>query len=155
MSHPLELSYNWRTPIIVSTVGLVACVTLLVSQRTPGWEPTIAVLVGCWVVLVVVVWCRTRAYLEVDGGTLTVRRFHRKHVVAGREVTGVRRTRTLAGPGFRVTVTGGGSHLVGVSLLRDGTPTLLRWLVAHAPQATLDAATEASIERLRTQGLVD
>jgi hypothetical protein len=154
MSHPLDLAYNWRTPIIVSTVGLVACVTLLAGQRTPGWEPTIAVLVCCWAVLVVVVWARTRAYLEVDGATLTVRRFRRKHVLTGPDVVAVRRARTLMGPGYRL-VTGGATHLVGVSMLRDGTQTLLRWIVTHAPQATLDAGTEAAIERLRTQGLVD
>jgi hypothetical protein len=155
MSHPLALAYNWRTPILVSTVGLVACVMLLVRQRTPGWEPTVAVLVGCWVALVVVVWARTRAYLEVDGPSLTVRRFHRKHVLTGPDVIAVRRARTLTGPGYRLTVTGGATHLVGVSLLRDGTATLLRWIVTHAPQATLDEATEAAISHLRTQGLVD
>ena len=155
MAHPLDLAYNWRTPIIVSTVGLVACVMLLAGQRTPGWEPTIAVLVGCWIVLVVVVWARTRAYLEVDGASLTVRRFHGKHVLTGTDVVAVRRARTLTGPGYRLTVTGGAGHLVGVSLLRDGSQTLLRWLVTHAPQATLDAGTEAAIDRLRTQGLVD
>ncbi|WP_152365098.1 hypothetical protein [Microlunatus speluncae] len=155
MSHPLDLAYNWRTPIIMTTVGLVACVTLLVSQRTPGWESTIAVLVGCWVVLLVVVWFRARAYLEVDGATLTVRRFRGKHVLAGSDVVAVRQVRMLTGPGYRLTIADGAAHLVGVSLLREGTPTLLRWVAAHAPEATLDPATEATIDRLRTQGLVE
>jgi hypothetical protein len=154
MAHPLDLAYNWRTPIIVSTVGLFACVTLLVGQRTPGWEATIVVLV-CWVALVLVVWARSRAYLEVDGASLTVRRFGGKHLLTGPEVVAVRRARTLTGPGYRLTVAGGSTHLVGVSLLRDGTQTLLRWLVSQAPQAALDAGTEAAIGRLRTQGLVD
>ncbi|GAB3745751.1 hypothetical protein [Microlunatus parietis] len=155
MSHPLDLAYNWRTPILVSTVGLFACATLLVSQRAAGWVAVLAVLVVCWLVLLAVVWSRTRAYLEVDGAWATVRRFRTKHRVAGTDVAAVRRLRTLTGPGYRLTLADGTRRTVTTSLLRDGGPTLLRWLVRYAPQATRDPATEAAIDRLRSQGLLD
>lgn len=155
MSHPLDLAYNWRTPILVSTVGLFACIMLLVSQRAAGWVPVLVVLVVSWLALVAVVWYRTRAYLEVDGGAATVRRFRTKHTVAGADVTSVRRLRTPTGPGYRLTLADGTRRAVSTSLLRDGGPTLLRWLVRYAPQATRDPATEAAIDRLRTQGMLD
>lgn len=155
MSHPLDLAYNWRTPILVSTVGLFACVMLLVSQRTAGWVPVLVVLVLSWLLLLAVVWYRTRAFLEVDGGWATVRRFRTKHRVAGADVVAVRRLRTLTGPGYRLTLADGTRRAVTTSLLRDGEPTLLRWLVRYAPQATLDPATESAVDRLRTQGMLD
>jgi len=154
MNQPLEPAYNWRTPVMVSTVGLFACGSVLVGQRAPGWLPVLVTLIGCWLVLLGVVWSRTRAYLAVAGPTLTVRRFRTRHRLSGAEVTAVRQVRTLTGPGYRLD-TATGSHLVPTALLRDGTPTLLRWLVGYAPEAHLDPATAAAIDRLRTQGLVD
>ncbi|MFC7619792.1 hypothetical protein [Microlunatus sp. GCM10028923] len=155
MSHPLDLAYNWRTPVLVSTVGLFACIMLLVGQRADGWVPVLTVLVVSWLVLVAVVWYRTRAYLEVDAASATVRRFRTKHRVVGTDITAVRRLRTLSGPGYRLTLADGSHRVVATSLLREGGPTLLRWLVRYAPQATRDPATEAAIDRLRTQGMLD
>ena len=46
MAHPLELSYNWRTPVLFATVGAFVCVAVLVRGRSSGWIPALRPGVG-------------------------------------------------------------------------------------------------------------
>ena len=55
MAQPLELSYNWRAPLVFATVGLVACIGILVRGQAVGWLSAAVVLVLCWAAYCVVV----------------------------------------------------------------------------------------------------
>ena len=37
MAQPLELSYNWRAPLVFATVALVACIGILARGQAVGW----------------------------------------------------------------------------------------------------------------------
>ncbi len=51
MAQPLELSYNWRAPLVFATVALVACIGILVRGQAVGWLSAAVVLVLCWAVV--------------------------------------------------------------------------------------------------------
>ena len=51
MAQPLELSYNWRAPLVFATVALVACLGILVRGQAVGWLSAAVVLVLCWAVV--------------------------------------------------------------------------------------------------------
>ncbi len=72
MSHPLEQSYNWRTPATFASIAAVICVGALAHGQTNGWLPALLVVVALWALVVGIIYLRTRAYLMVDGTRLTV-----------------------------------------------------------------------------------
>ena len=37
MAHPLELSYNWRTPAFFASVAAAICVGVLARAQVAGW----------------------------------------------------------------------------------------------------------------------
>ena len=37
MAHPLELSYNWRTPAVFATIGAFICLGAVLRGRVAGW----------------------------------------------------------------------------------------------------------------------
>ena len=158
MAHPLELSYNWRTPAVFATLGAFICLGAVVRGRIEGWAAAAAVVVLLWALFVVVLYLRTRAYLLVDGDRLTVRRFRTFHTVSGRDVLAVREYATPHGPSYRLTVrtADGGSRRLGapVALLRDGRATLFAWILAEAPQAELDTGSRRTVAALQSKGLL-
>ena len=67
MPHPLELSYNWRTPALFASIAATICVGALARGQAPGWLSALIVVVALWVLIVALIYLRTRAYLLVDG----------------------------------------------------------------------------------------
>lgn len=158
MAHPLEPSYNWRTPVSLSGIGLVVCLGLLSGSGATGWLPVALALAAVEVLFLAVVYSRARAYLMVDGPTLRLRRFRRFVEVDGGQVRAVRQVLTSHGPSYRILVIteqGRGRYLVPTALLRSGHPTFFRWLRAYAPQAELDRGTRKTLKLLQTRGMVD
>ncbi|CAA9376319.1 MAG: hypothetical protein AVDCRST_MAG75-564 [uncultured Propionibacteriaceae bacterium] len=159
MARPLELSYNWRTPVFISTVGLVVCVGIVANSGVLGWMSVAVSLFAMWAAFMVVVWLRTRAYMGFDGPLLTVRRYRHFSTVDGRTVTAVKEFLTPNGPCYRLfTAADGGSvrrHYVPAALLRTGHSTLFQWLLTWAPRASLDRGSLRTIDTLRTRGLLE
>lgn len=158
MGQPLELGYQWRPPVVVATVGLVAFVGLVVRTRAPGWGTVVAVLVLGWAAFAAVVWLRTRAYLEVDGPVIITRRFRDFVRIEGAQVTAVQQFPTPHGPSYRLTVAEPGGppvrRIVPVALLRRGHVTLFTWLAEWAPGATLDKGSRRTRDELRRRELI-
>ena len=153
---PLELSYRWQAPVVVSTVSLVVLVGLLVRSRAPGWLAAAAVLVALWLAFAAVVWIRTRAYLAVEDDVLVIRRFRALHRIDGASVRRVSEVLTPHGPSYALWVDGddGRRHrcLAPVALLVAGHSTLFRWILRSAPAAELDKGARRTVDRLRSQG---
>jgi hypothetical protein len=158
MAHPLELAYNWRTPALFASVGAVVCVGIVLRGSAEGRWGVAAVLMVLWALCLALVWARTRVRLIVDGPRLTVRRLRTWHTVDAPELVRVRQRPGAAGPSYLLVTrdAGGTEHrvLVPVALLRGGYPTLLGWILAHAPQAELDRGSHRTLDRLRQGGLL-
>lgn len=156
MPRPLELSYNWRTPVGVATIGLIICVIVLARSRATGWLGAIAALVLFWAVFMAVVWTRTRALIEVDGDRLRVRRFWNIHVLDGSRIASVREYLTARGPSYKVRLTDDDkTYYVPSALLQQGHSTFFTWLLSHSPDAELDKGSRKTIDQLRTRGLIE
>ncbi|HYI53059.1 MAG TPA: hypothetical protein VEX57_03775 [Microlunatus sp.] len=158
MAQPLPLSYNWRAPLAFATVGLVACLGILVRGQAAGWLSAAVVLVLCWAAYCVVVWLRTRSYLLVEGPVLTTRRWRDYERVEGPQVRAVKELPTPAGPSYRLEVDRAGEVArvtVPTGLLLRGPSTLFTWILAQAPDATLDNRSRHTLELLQTRGLVE
>lgn len=159
MAHPLELSYNWQTPVTISSIGLVVCVGLLANTRVDGWVAVAVVLGLMWLGFLAVVWARTRAFMLLDGPMLTVRRFRTFTTLDGRRVTDVSEFLTANGPSYRVKVsTDDGTPtraVVPAALLRKGHSTLFDWVLTWAPRAELDKGSRKTVDQLRTRGLIE
>ncbi|SDS73435.1 hypothetical protein [Microlunatus soli] len=151
----LELSYNWRTPVTIASIGLVLCVLLLFRTRAAGWLGVAAALIVLWAVFLGVVWARTRARIEVDGARLTVRKIRRTYVLDGRQVVAVKEYLTNSGPSYKVRLSGDDrTYYVPTALLRQGHSTFFDWLLSYAPAAELDKRSRRTIDQLRTRGLI-
>ena len=48
MAHPLELSYNWRTPVVFATVGAFICAAAVIRGRASGWVPAVVLVLVLW-----------------------------------------------------------------------------------------------------------
>lgn len=158
MAHPLELSYNWQTPITISSIGLLVCVGLLANTRVDGWVAVAVVLGLMWLAFIGLVWVRTRAYMLLDGPLLTVRRFREFTTLDGRRVTDVSEFLTAHGPSYKVKVStdgGASTAVVPAALLRKGHSTLFDWVLTWAPRAELDKGSRKTIDQLRTRGLIE
>lgn len=155
MAHPLELSYNWRTPVAISTIALVTAVGFLASSGTNGWG-TVALILGLlWAGLMVVVYLRTRAFMLIEGPILRVRRYRGIVELDGRRVSSVREYPTPSGPCYRVRLIGDDAdHHVPSALLRKGHSTLFDWVLAWSPRAELDKGARRTVDQLRTRGLL-
>jgi hypothetical protein len=158
MAHPLELSYNWRTPAFIASVAAAICVGALARSQRTGWISALAVVLGLWALVVGVIYLRTRAYLLIDGSRLTVRRFRRFHTIEAADLMAVAEFVTPNGPSYRLTVRapdGATRRIVApVALLRGGHAALFTWILARAPQATLDKGSLKTLERLKTRGVI-
>lgn len=155
MAHPLPLSYNWRTPVIVSSVGLILSVGALARTRTSGWLGVAGILIAVWALFVGVAWLRTRAFLMIDGPMLTVRRFRTMHHLDGRRLTAVRQLSTGSGPAFSVRMSDDPArYYVPAALVSRGHSTFLEWVLRYAPETTLDKGSLRTLEQLRTRGLI-
>jgi len=161
MAHRLELSYNWRLPVMYSSIGLVISAGLLTRGRLPGWWVVLLVLVAMWGVFIALVWLRTQASLMVDGTVLEVRTRRVFHHLDAADVVAVRQVRTPHGPSHQLLVRDSGgpegtsrSVTVPTALLRGGHPTLFRWILSRAPQAELDQGSRRTVEELQRRGLL-
>ena len=158
MAHPLDLSYNWRTPVVFATIGAFICAGAVIRGRVEGWAAAAALVVLLWAAFIGVLYLRTRAYLMVDGDRLTVRRFREFTTIRGEDVVAMAEHLTPNGPSYRLTVReadGQTRRLVApVALLRDGRATLFAWILAEAPQAELDASSRRTVEALQSKGLL-
>jgi hypothetical protein len=158
MAHPLELSYNWRTPAFIASVAAAICVGALARSQRTGWVSALAVVLGLWALVVGVIYLRTRAYLLIDGSRLTVRRFRRFHTIEAADLMAVAEFVTPNGPSYRLTVRapdGATRRIVApVALLRGGHAALFTWILARAPQATLDKSSLKTLEKLKTRGVI-
>jgi hypothetical protein len=158
MAHPLELAYNWRTPALFASVGLVVCLGVVLRGDDPDRAGVAVVLVLLWAACVGVVWARTRACLVVDGPRLTVRHVRALHTVDAATLVAVRRRTSASGAVFTLLTRDADGRprqvVAPVALLRGGTATLFGWILAHAPQAELDPGSRRTLDRLRTEGLV-
>ncbi|MET1006451.1 MAG: hypothetical protein ABWX96_12935 [Propionibacteriaceae bacterium] len=161
MAHRLELSYNWRLPVMYSSIGLVICAGLLTRGRVSGWWVVLLILVAMWGIFISLVWLRTQASLMVDGTVLEVRSRRVFHHVDAADVVGVRQFQTPHGPSHKLRVRdhgqpGGGTQTVTVptALLRGGHSTLFTWILSEAPQAELDKGSRRTVEELQRRGLL-
>jgi len=158
MAHPLELSYNWRTPVLFATVGAFICAAALIRARMSGWLPALILVLALWVILVVLIYARTRAYLLADGSRLTVRRFRTFHTVQAGELLAVNQVTTPNGASYVLIARGADGKVqrsvAPTALLKDGRSTLFGWILARAPQAELDPGSRKTVEQLQTRGLL-
>jgi hypothetical protein len=158
MAHPLELSYNWRTPAFFASLAAAICVGVLTRGQMPGWVSALVVVVALWALIIGVIYLRTRAYLLIDGSRLTVRRFRTFHTIEAADLIAVTEFVTPNGPSYRLTVrapVGGTRRIVApVALLRSGHPALFTWILARAPQARLDKGSLKTVAKLKTRGLI-
>jgi hypothetical protein len=156
MARPLELTYSWRLPIAVASVGLVAGIAILARGQALGWVTAAVVLMLCYGTVLAVVWVRTQAYLRVDGPVLTVRAFLAYHEIEGSSLVKVAQVLTSRGPSYRLTVRGEDGRLARyaapTALLRHGHSTLFGWILAEAPQAELDKGSRRTLQILRDRG---
>ena len=156
MSRPLELSYNWHTPVGIATIGLIICVIVLARSQTTGWLGAAAALLVLWMAFMAVVWARTRALIEVDGDRLRVRRFWNVYVLDGGRIASVREYLTARGPSYKVRLAGDDkTYYVPSAMLQQGQSTFFTWLLRHCPDAELDKGSRKTIEQLRTRGLIE
>jgi hypothetical protein len=158
MAHPLELSYNWRTPAFIASVAAAICVSALARGQRTGWVSALVVVLALWAVIVGLIYLRTRAYLLIDGSRLTVRRFRRFDTIEAADLMAVAEFVTPNGPSYRLTVRapdGETRRIVApVALLRGGHAALFTWILAQAPQANLDKGSLKTLASLKTRGLI-
>lgn len=158
MPHPLEQSYNWRTPATFASIAAVICVGALTRGQVNGWLPALVVVVALWALVVSVIYLRTRAYLMVDGSRLTVRRFRRLITIEAADLVAVSEFVTPNGSSYRLSVSGSDGHITRVvapvALLRGGHSALFRWILTQAPQAHLDKGSQKTVALLKTRGLL-
>jgi hypothetical protein len=158
MPHPLELSYNWRTPVMFVSIGAVICVGVLIRGQVSGWVPALVVVVALWALVVGLIYLRTRAFLLIDGSRLMVRHFRTFHTIEAANLVAVNEFLTPSGPSYRLTVRGPDgttSRVVApVALLHGGHSALFTWILTRAPRATLDKGSEETVARLKTRGLI-
>lgn len=158
MAHPLELAYNWRTPVTFSSVGLVICVSVLAHSAVDGWVQVALILIALWAAFIGVVWLRTRAWVMVDGPVLRVRRWREFHDLDARQVSAVNQFLTPNGPSYKVSVRSPDGrtrrYIVPAALLRKGHSTLFEWILTWAPDAELDKGSRKTLEQLRIRGLI-
>jgi hypothetical protein len=158
MAHPLEHSYNWRTPALFSSVAAAICVGVLARGRVTGWVSALVVVVALWALIVAVIYLRTRAYLLIDGSRLTVRRFRKFHTIEAADLIAVAEFVTPNGPSYRLTVRapdGATKRIVApVALLRGGHSALFTWILARAPQASFDKGSVKTVAKLEARGLI-
>ncbi len=158
MGKPLELSYNWRPSLVASTAALVICLLVLGLTRVTGWASVVALVTLIWATYAAAIYVRTRAFLRVDGPTLTVRHITSLHKLTGSQVKRVTESFTRQGPCHKLTVqteAGVRRYQVPTALLQGGHSTLFTWLLQYAPQAELDKGSTKTLEQLRIRGLVE
>ena len=158
MAHPLEQSYNWRTPATFASIAAAICVGGLVHGQVSGWVPALLVVVTLWALVVGLIYLRTRAFLLIDGSRLMVRRFRKFQTIEAADLVAVNEFLTPNGPSYKLTVRGHDgdtSRVVApVALLRGGHSALFTWILTRAPQATLDKSSQKTVARLKTRGLI-
>ena len=158
MPHPLEQSYNWRTPALFASVAASICVGVLVRGQVSGWLPALFLVVVLWALVVAVIYLRTRAFLLIDGSRLMVRHVRKFHTIEAADLVAVHEFLTPNGPSYKLTVRdpdGSTSRVVApVALLRGGHSALFSWILTRAPQAALDKGSQKTAAQLKTRGLI-
>jgi hypothetical protein len=156
--HPLELSYNWRTPTLFASIAAAICVGVLIRGKVNGWVPALLVVVALWALLVGLIYLRTRAFLLVDGSRLMVRHVRKFHTIEASDLVAVDEFLTPSGPSYKLTVRGADGRTSRVvapaALLRGGHSALFTWILTRAPQARLDKGSQKTAARLKDRGLI-
>jgi len=106
LPHPLEQSYNWRTPTTIASIAAVICIGALTRGEVSGWLPALILVVALWAFVVALIYLRTRAFLLVDGSRLMARRFWKIHTINAADLIAVSEFITPNGPSYRLTVRG-------------------------------------------------
>jgi hypothetical protein len=158
LPHPLEQSYNWRTPTTIASIAALICIGALTRGGVSGWLPALILVVALWAFVVGLIYLRTRAFLLVDGSLLMARRFWKIHTINAADLIAVSEFITPNGPSYRLTVRapdGTTNRIVApVALLRGGHSTLFTWILTRAPQAQLDKGSQKTVAQLKTRGLI-
>ena len=158
MPHPLEQSYNWRTPSTLASIAALICIAALARGRVNGWLPALVLVVVAWAFIVGIIYLRAQAYLMVDGSRLTVRRFWKLTTIEGADLVAVKEFLTPKGPSYRLSVRGPAGQITRVvapvALLRGGHSALVTWILTQAPQADLDKGSQKTVALLKTRGLL-
>ena len=158
MAHPLELSYNWRTPAVVASIGAIGCAGVLFRGRTEGWLPVLLIVLVLWALLLLVLARRARSYLMVDDDVIVLRDRRGFARVAGDQVREVKQVPTARGASYRLLVEWPDGRsvrlLAPTAWLRDGHAVLFNWLHAYAPQARLDKGTRRMLDFLQQRGVI-
>ena len=159
VAHPLELSYNWRTPAFFATIGAFICAGAVIRGRVDGLggarPPGGRALGGV-----------PRRALPADPGVPAGRRGpadrtpvpRRSPRSRAKDVVAVAEYLTPNGPSYRLTVRGPDGRnrrlVAPVALLRDGRATLFAWILAEAPHAELDSSSRRTVEALQSKGML-
>ena len=96
--HPLEQSYNWRTPAMFASIAAVICVGVLARGRVRWLVAGACPRCRVWALVISVIYLRTRAYLMVDGSRLTVRRYRKLTTIEAADLIAVSRVRDAERP---------------------------------------------------------
>jgi hypothetical protein len=156
--HPLEQSYNWRTPSTLASIAALICIAALARGRVNGWLPALVLVVVAWALIVGIIYLRAQAYLMVDGSRLTVRRFWKLTTIEAADLVAVKEFLTPKGPSYRLSVRGSAGQITRVvapvELLRGGHSALFTWILTQAPQADLDKGSQKTVALLKTRGLL-
>jgi hypothetical protein len=154
--HPLEQSYNWRTPATFASIAAVICVGALTRGRVNGWLPALVLVIVLWALVVSIIYLRTRAYLMVDGSRLTVRRVWKLTTIEAADLVAVKEFLTPNGPSYRLSVRGPDGQITRVvapvALLRGGHSALFTWILTQAPHADLDKGSQKTVALLKSRG---
>lgn len=155
MSEPLRLSYDWRRPLAMFAIPVVIVLGYAAISGSGSFLVLGLMLLVLYALYAVVVWLRTRAFLEVgDDDRLTTRRWFGFRTIAGADVAGVREVVQGRSPDVRLMIRPRGSVVVPTSKLERGHSTVFRWVADQAPQATLDKGAVKLRDRLRDEGLM-
>src|SRR5215211_4815075 len=158
MPQPLEQSYNWRTPVMFTSLAAMIVVAMLIRGKVSGWLPALVVVVALWTLAVGLFYLRTRAFLMIDGSVLMVRHVRKLHTIDAADLVAVNEFPTPNGPNYKLTVRGPDGQtsrvVAPVALLRGGNSALFNWIVARAPHATLAKGAQKTLARLKTRGLI-
>lgn len=158
MAHPLEVSYNWRTPVAIATIGALGCLFVLARGRPDGWIGVALLTLALWGYFAFVMVRRARSYLMVDDSTLVLRPWRSCVRVEGHQVRTVKQVITARGTSYRlgVELADGETrrYVAPTAWVRGGHAALFNWLLAHAPDAELDKGSRRTLELLRHRGAI-
>jgi hypothetical protein len=150
----LANTFDWPKRCIFAGLGFVVVAGILISQQTLGWLSAVLVLAVVAACYCAWSWWRGQAWAEIDGDRLTLGNGRTQTQIVASDVVAVRHIMNRQSPDFTLVTTDNRRHTVRTSRLAKGHSSLFRWLLAHAPQATLDRGSVRTREMLENRGLL-